>query len=53
MDIQKYTEDILKEQILKEAIPLSETGLTMEQALNLRARLTGFEHDWNSPGYGG
>jgi len=45
MDIQKYTEEILKE-----AIALNETGLTGEQALNLRARLNSFEHDWNAPG---
>ncbi|MEQ8225356.1 MAG: hypothetical protein ABRQ37_23760 [Candidatus Eremiobacterota bacterium] len=43
MDIQKYTEEILKE-----AIPLSETGLTGEQALNLRAGLNSY--DWNAPG---
>ncbi|MEQ8187748.1 MAG: DUF2281 domain-containing protein [Candidatus Eremiobacterota bacterium] len=31
-------------------IPLSESGLTQEQAFNLRARLGSFENDWNTPG---
>ena len=29
---------------------LQETGLTREEAADLRARLASFENDWNAPG---
>ncbi len=31
-------------------IPLEKSGLSREEALNLRARLSTFEEDWNAPG---
>jgi hypothetical protein len=31
-------------------VALEETGLTPEQAADLRWRLTTFEEDWNAPG---
>ena len=31
-------------------LPLEETGLTLEQAADLRWRLMTFEEDWNAPG---
>ena len=30
--------------------PLHETGLTREEAFDLRRRLATFENDWNAPG---
>ncbi|MEQ8173370.1 MAG: hypothetical protein ABRQ38_31080 [Candidatus Eremiobacterota bacterium] len=40
----------LKSRVHTKDIPLSETGLTREQALNLRSKLASFDHDWNAPG---
>ena len=40
----------LKARSQSKVIPLSESGLTQEQAFNLRARLVSFENDWNTPG---
>ncbi len=40
----------LKSRVQTKGTPLSETGLTREQAFNLRSRLASFEHDWEAPG---
>jgi len=40
----------LMEQIQQRGIPLYRTGLTREDASDLRARLSTFEDDWNAPG---
>lgn len=40
----------LKLQVHHQGIPISETGLTHEEAFDLRVRLTTFETDWNAPG---
>ncbi len=34
----------------KGPVPLAQTGLSPEQAADLRARLKPFEEDWNHPG---
>ena len=40
----------LKEQVQHKSTPLSETGLTREEAFDLRRRLATFEDDWNASG---
>ena len=40
----------LKEQMQHQNIPLRETGLTQEEAFDLRRRLATFEDDWNTSG---
>ncbi|HPZ10445.1 MAG TPA: hypothetical protein PL110_20310 [Candidatus Eremiobacteraeota bacterium] len=40
----------LKSQVQHKGIPISKSGLTQEQAFNLRARLASFDNDWNAPG---
>jgi len=40
----------LKEQMQHQSIPLRETGLTPEEAFDLRRRLATFEDDWNTSG---
>ena len=40
----------LKEQMQNQGIPLRETGLTREEAFDLRRRLTTFKDDWNASG---
>jgi hypothetical protein len=34
----------------KGPVPLAQTGLTVEEAADLRARLSTFGEDWNHPG---
>lgn len=40
----------LKLQVQHKGSLLHETGLTREQAADLRIRLSTFENDWNAPG---
>jgi hypothetical protein len=40
----------LIEKTKNKGIPLHQAGLTQEEALDLRRRLTTFESDWNVPG---
>jgi hypothetical protein len=34
----------------QQGIPLEKSGLSRPEAINLRARLSTFEDDWNAPG---
>ena len=40
----------LVEQVQHHGTPLRNTGLTREEAFDLRRRLSTFEDDWNAPG---
>ena len=40
----------LKLQVHHQGIPISEIGLTREEAFDSRVRLATFEKDWNAPG---
>ena len=40
----------LMEQVRNHGIPLHRSGLTSEEAFDLRIRLSTFEDDWDAPG---